>query len=273
MASKSTMPGSAQAGAIPVLRSARVQERQRRNQLLINALEMFSRGEVEADELAPYLMTFADDVASTKIGSLPSFVTKEDLISALYLKITPILRNIDPSMDAFQMLQYVYRCFEFALIDEGRSKDPWPKRMRTRINKFQRDVEEAELKVGRKLTDSERREIAKGCLGPKMLKGKDVDHLLNLLTTGMTVSAMTDEAIENASAAFVEESDDVLDEDRRAQALHIAAANIDDDKVHAAVVSMLVDQRPPTEASIRKAIEFSLRDQLERIGVREWDGV
>ena len=268
-----TIPGSARTGSPPRLRSARVQERQQRNQLLINALEMFSRGEVEADELAPYLMTFAEDVAGTKIGSLPSFVTKEDLVSALYLKITPILRNIDPSMDAYQMLQYVYRCFEFALIDEGRSKDPWPKRMRTRINKFQRDVEEAELKTGRKLTDAERREIAKGCLGPKMLKGKDVDHLLSLLTNGMTVSAMTTEALENVSSAFVEDADESLDEERRAQALHIAAANIDDDMVYAAVVSMLVDQRPPTEAAIRKAIEFSLRDQLERIGVSEWSGV
>jgi len=246
--------------------------RQKRNQLLIDALDLFSRGEIPAQDLTDQLMIFANDVAESKFKSLPSFITKEDLVSALYLKITPILRNIDQSMDSYQMLQYVHQCFKYAIVDEERTRDPWPKRLRARGNKFERDVIEAEHNLKRPLTMLERNEIARGCLGPKMLKGKDVDHLIFLLTNGITETSMFENDVEPTISSLQSESiDGSLDNEIRDQALHIAAANTEEDHIYEAIVEMLIEHKQPTELSIRKAIEFSLRDQLERIGVNEWD--
>jgi hypothetical protein len=135
---------------------------------LLEALRKFGTdGNHDQEELLPHILEAARATAGSRIHLYPAFVTREELESAIYERVVPGLRKLDPNMSTGEMMKYIYKLFDYALRDEGRANDLLPKRTRARVNQYDQRVEEFKDKSGEEPTYDERRELARECLGTR----------------------------------------------------------------------------------------------------------
>lgn len=228
---------------------------------LLDALFRYVRNEINEGELLPYIMESAEWVARGAVRTLPPFAHYEEVLSALNQRTVGILRKIDRTMDPLQIQKWIYRNFQGAVQDAGREADIIPIRKRKEINRWKHLCDEFTAEHGRDPTPKEQEELAAQVVPPRTLhvNGRtEIDMIMNV-PKHVPMDVLS-------TASYEMEEDGRFDTEEMEQALHIAAANMEDDGLFASFVKLVVNGEI-TEDTIRADLAATLHDALLQLGV------
>jgi hypothetical protein len=259
--------------SIPTLRPRVAAER------LLDAVRAWRAGTLSEDGLFFALLVTARARAAESLPGMPPWVVRTDVEAELFARAQAISSQADPRLDVLQIYRWIHESFSFALLDFRRSQDPLPKRKRDQRNRLDAAVEALEEEAGRPATASERYAIARGLVPAAMAVGASGHQEVLLLVQPPTSVRFDLDEVEGAPwggepepAGSDQEPDDpgaavhvgALDADRRTQAVHVAAALLDDDRLFADFSRCVARRVQPEEAA---ALVAALTGQLAALGL------
>ena len=213
-------------------------------------------------EVLPAMRKAAEVHVNSGRKHLPPGADLEDVISHVDERIVRMLRTMDLGLDVPQIVTWIYRSIRMAVADAGREHDELTRRDRMKANEIQALKEQRERELGRPLTEVEQREVARSALTVKVAASAKAPRLSALLVSGVQKHAL-DESMDLPGEASTEEE---AEQSWQAQALHIAGANIDSDRIHAAFAET-INGKQLTNEGLEASVRVAMTEQLAHFGM------
>jgi hypothetical protein len=217
--------------------------------------------ELLEEELLPAMREAATAHVRSGVSRLPPGADREDVISFIDERFVRMLRSMKLSMDAPQIITWIYSSIRHAVLDAQRAQDNLSRRQRELAVEANRVAREMEERLKRPVTESERRQIAMDVLGKYRASSKSASQLATLITDEVQT-----QGIEFAEAiAGTSDTEAEAEAELEAQALTIAGANLDDDEAFVSFADMITGGEI-TNAGFKAGVRAAVLHQLIEFG-------
>ena len=212
-------------------------------------------------ELLPAMREAATAHVRSMTSRLPPGADREDIISFIDERFVKMLRSMKLSMDAPQIITWIYSSIRHAVLDAQRAHDTLSRRQRALAIEANRIEGEMEERLRRSITEAERRQIAIDVLGKYRALSKSADRLVAIITDEVQTQGIE----EAETIAGTSDTEAEAEAELEAQALCIAGANLDDDEAFMSFADMITGG-DITNAGLRAGVRAAVLHQLVEFG-------